>query len=144
MWFNPIIEWLLRSPFHSFVSKNMMLITYIGRKSGKKYTTPVNYLNMVQDGDQFLATTSIRERTWWRNLRDRKPFTVRLQGKDYSAASDVIEDEQGVIENLAAYFQQWPDGAKYFEVGIDSEGQPKIEDLSRVAKTRVFIKTYLS
>ena len=144
MWFNPIIEWLLRSPFHSFVSKNMMLVTYTGRKSGKKYSTPVNYINMIQAGDHFMATTSLRDRTWWRNLRGGVPFVARLRGKDYSATSEVIEDDQGVIENLVDYFQQWPEGAKYFEVGIDSKGQPDLEDLSTAAKTRVFIKTFLS
>ena len=67
MWFNPIIQWLLRSPLHLMVSKNMMLMTYTGRKSGKIYTTPMNYLAI---GEAFY-TISTRERRWWRNLRGR-------------------------------------------------------------------------
>jgi deazaflavin-dependent oxidoreductase (nitroreductase family) len=144
MWFNPIIQWLLRSPFHGFVSKNMMLITYTGRKSGKKFTTPVNYLHMTQGQDKFLATTSLRERTWWRNLRGSAPVALRLQGKDLPAAAEVIEDDQGVAENLGAYLRQAPGLAKYFNVRLESTGQLKAEDLANAAKTRVFIKARLA
>ena len=144
MWFNPIIQWLLRSPFHGFVSKNMMLITYTGRKSGRKYTTPVNYLRMTQGPDKFLATTSSRDRVWWRSLRGGAPVTIRLQGKDFPATAEVIEDDQGVAENLAAYLRQWPVIAKYFDVQLDAEGQPRSEDLTNSARTRVFIKTRLA
>jgi deazaflavin-dependent oxidoreductase (nitroreductase family) len=143
MWFNPIIQWLLRSPFHSFVSKNMMLISYTGRKSKKEYTTPVNYLRMVQGEDQFLATTSLRERRWWRNLRGGAPVTVRIQGEDHPATAEVIEDDPGVAENLCGYLRLCPDLAKYFNVRLEGSGQPTDEDIANAASTRVFIKTHL-
>jgi hypothetical protein len=41
MWYNPIMRGLLNSPMHFFASKNMMLMTYKGRKSGKTYTLRV-------------------------------------------------------------------------------------------------------
>jgi hypothetical protein len=74
MWFNPIMSWMLRSPLHSIVSKNMMLMTYTGRKSGKSYTTPMNYLEM----NGGLYTNSYRDRAWWRNLRGGAEVTLRL------------------------------------------------------------------
>ena len=46
--FNPFMVWLLRSPLHKLASKNTLLITFTGRKSGKKYTTPVNYASDKQ------------------------------------------------------------------------------------------------
>lgn len=46
--YNPLMKWVLRSPLHGMVSKNFMLITFTGRRSGKVYTTPVNY---VREGD---------------------------------------------------------------------------------------------
>ena len=42
--FNPLMIWLLHSPLHKIASKNTLLITFIGRKISKKYTTPVNYI----------------------------------------------------------------------------------------------------
>lgn len=96
MWFNPLMGCLLRSPFHGIVSKQMMLITYTGRKSGKTYTTPVNY---VRAGDMFL-TLSYQQRTWWRNLRGGAPVILRVQGQDYKALAEVCEPVEVVAENL--------------------------------------------
>ena len=40
---NVILPLILRSPFHGILSKNMMLLSFKGRKSGKVYTFPVGY-----------------------------------------------------------------------------------------------------
>ena len=48
---NPFMKWLLKSPLHGLVSSHYMLITVKGRKSGKLYTTPVEY---GHDGDALL------------------------------------------------------------------------------------------
>lgn len=45
---------LLRSPLHGVLRDSVLLITFRGRKSGKAYTTPVNYLH---EGDTILLTT---------------------------------------------------------------------------------------
>ncbi len=82
---NSFVKLMLRSPLHGMIDNGVMLITVTGRKSGKPITTPVNYLPL---GDS-LAIVSLRERTWWRNLRrrtspseDGAAVTVRLKGKD--------------------------------------------------------------
>ncbi|MBN1146119.1 MAG: nitroreductase family deazaflavin-dependent oxidoreductase [Anaerolineales bacterium] len=144
MWYNSIIAWLLRSPLHRFVSKNMMLISYTGRKSGKSYTTPVNYLRMTDERGEFLATTSQKERLWWRNLRGGAAVRVRLQGQERPASAEAIEDETKVAENMLAYFQHAPQLARYFGIGLDESGQPLSEDVLGSARDRVFIKTRLT
>lgn len=63
--YNPVVAWILRSPLHGVMSRSTMLLNYTGRKSGRTYTTPVNY---VRDGDGLLCVGA-REHTWWRNLR---------------------------------------------------------------------------
>jgi hypothetical protein len=62
---NHFMKLILRSPLHSLVSENAMIITSTGRKSGKIYTTPVNY---VRDAGA-LIILSQDDRTWWKNLR---------------------------------------------------------------------------
>ncbi len=37
-------EGTTRSPLHFLVSKSIMLITFTGRKTGNRYTTPISYL----------------------------------------------------------------------------------------------------
>jgi len=36
MWYNTLMSWLLRSPFHGLLSKSTLLVTVTGRKSGRQ------------------------------------------------------------------------------------------------------------
>jgi deazaflavin-dependent oxidoreductase (nitroreductase family) len=136
MWYNSIIKGLLKSPFHFFVSRNMMLITYTGRKSGEQHTTPVNYFPAQDEQGEYLATTSLAERIWWRNLRGSAPVTVRLKGRDWQASAQVIEDEQGVAEGMYQFLSQSPGVARYFQVALDENGQPDRLILRRTSTGR--------
>ena len=139
MWYNPIMMWLLRSPLHSLLSGSTMIITYTGRKSGKTFSTPVNY---VRDGDALWAV-SYRHRTWWRSLND-SPVTLRVQGKDVTGVAKAITDEREVADSLMAYLRKAPQIAQYLGVGLDASGQPKAEDVAEAAKTRVMVRVQLS
>ncbi len=137
MWFNPIMSWMLRSPLHSIVSKNMMLMTYTGRKSGKSYTTPMNYLEM----NGGLYTNSYRDRAWWRNLRGGAEVTLRLRGEDVPAHAEVIEDQASVSGYLSEYIEAAPQFANYMEVRMDADGNPDAEDIARLAQEMVVVRT---
>ena len=139
MWYNSLMNWLLSSPLHGLLSKSFMLITYTGRKSGQVYTTPVNY---VRDGSA-LTVVSFRQRTWWKNLRGGAPVTVRVQGQDFKATGDVVEDDDGVAATLAAHLQNAPQYAKYLQVKINPDGQPNRDDVVRAARERVMIRVRL-
>jgi hypothetical protein len=140
MWYNPLFTLILRSPLHSLLSGNMLVITYTGRKSGKVYRTPVNY---VRDGNRRL-TTSYRSRTWWRNFRGGAPVSLCLQGREVPASGQAFEDEAAVAEALLAYLKLQPGLAKYFKIGLDAGGQPDRNDVARVARERVMIQFQLS
>jgi deazaflavin-dependent oxidoreductase (nitroreductase family) len=127
---------VLRSPLHVLLSRSVVLLTVKGRKSGKAYTIPVNYL---RQGD-LLTIVSLRSRTWWRNLRGGSPVTLHLQGQDVEGWGTVIEDDYGVAEGLKTRIQQAPQYAKYFNVTLDSTGQPRSEDINLAAKIRVVIQ----
>ena len=139
MWYNPLMMWLLRSPLHTTLSGNTMIITYTGRKSGKVFSTPVNY---VRDGD-VLWTVSLRQRTWWRSLHD-SPVTLRVRGKDVTGVANAITDQQQVTDCLMVYLRKAPQIAQYIGVGLDASGQPRIEDVAEAAKTRVMVRIQLS
>ena len=51
-WLNCVMKFVLRSPLHGVVSKKIMLLTFTGRKSGKRYTIPVSY---TQKGDALIG-----------------------------------------------------------------------------------------
>jgi F420H(2)-dependent quinone reductase len=126
---------LLRSPLHKIASKNTLLITFTGCKSGRRYTTPVNY---VLDGN-VIFITSLRSRFWWRNLRGGAAISIRLKGQDMETYGDVIEDDESVTRQLIAYLQKVPQYARYFKVNLDPDGNPNPEDVAQAAKERVMI-----
>ena len=96
---NGIMTVLLRSPLDGLVSRRVVLITVSGRRSGRLYTTPVNY---VRDGD-IITVISRRNRTWWRNLRGGAQVTVRVRGKDLKGVAEVVvDDKEAVAKALLA------------------------------------------
>jgi hypothetical protein len=130
---NVFMGGILRSPLHVLLSRNTLLITFKGRRSGKQYTTPVNYA-LVGD---LIYVTSMKDRTWWRNLRGGAQVTLRLQGKKVSGWGEVIED---VGSSLMTYLRASPNFARYFEVEVDSEGHFVEADVARAARPRVMVK----
>lgn len=88
---NPVLKWLLRSPFHRRVSKEIGLLTFTGRKSGKRFTTPVGYHRM--DGKLIVFTDS----GWWRNLTKGAPATLRVEGREVPVTAEVIKDKDEMI-----------------------------------------------
>jgi deazaflavin-dependent oxidoreductase (nitroreductase family) len=140
MWYNAIIVWLLRSPLHGVMSGNTLVVSYTGRKSGKSYATPVNY---VRQGKVFWVT-SLRQRSWWRNLLDGAAVRLTVQGRDISARGEALTQPEQVAEGLRAYFNAAPQHARYFQVGLDAQGQPLAEDLAREAGKRVVVRFEVS
>ena len=139
MWFNPIIIWLLKSPFHGLLSKSTMLITCTGRKSGKTLQVPVNYL---REGAELL-TTSSKDRTWWRNLRGGAAVQLLLAGKLTPAHCRVCETGDEVAALLERIVRLNPAYAKFLDIRLDAQGSCNPDDLLAAAKTRVVVLSVL-
>lgn len=135
MWFNPLVSWLLRSPFHGLVSKGTVLLTVTGLKSGKPISTPTNYL---RDGNT-LWIISWRDRKWWRNLRGGAKMGILLAGKTMEGHGQVSEEEDRVAQDLFEYYQKVPKLAKYVQIGLDSGGKPIMKDCQAAARKMVVV-----
>ena len=94
---NPAVRLLLRSPFHRLFGGALMLITVTGRRSGRRYTTPVQAA--APDPDTLYATTR-RSRTWYRNLREPAPVEVVYRGRRRSGTGRVLAGD-GLIAHSA-------------------------------------------
>ena len=66
--FNRVVVALLDSPLHMILSGSMAVIEYTGRKSGKTYRVPVEY---VRDGDT-LDLSRLGQRQPQRHLRRKR------------------------------------------------------------------------
>ncbi len=86
MWYNPLVNWLLRSPFHRLMDGGTLLLTYIGRKSGRLFTFPISY---AQNG-QSLRLITRQQKTWWKNLRPGAPVTLWLRGEKRTGQAEVL------------------------------------------------------
>ena len=132
------MKFVLRSPLHGMVSKTVLLITFTGRKSGKPYTTPVDY---SQEGDQ---VTIFTHADWWKNLRDGAPVRVRIRGRELEGiAEPVAEDKGAVAAGLAAHLRKVPSDARYYGVTFDDQGNPRAEEVEKAAQTAVMIRIRL-
>lgn len=134
--FNKVI---LNTPLHGITSKNTILITFRGRKSGLEYTVPVNY---TQLGDT-LRVTSLAGRKWWQNLSKNPDVIVTLRGKKFQGTAEVFKKREFVAHELENFLKPVPQMARYFKVKIDQEGKLNGEDLFNAAESRVLIKIHL-
>jgi hypothetical protein len=77
---------ILGLPFPTPLSRQLMLLSFTGRKTGKAYRQPVSY---VPDGDTLLTPGGGR---WKLNLREDQPIRIRLRGRDVLARPEFIGD----------------------------------------------------
>ena len=143
MWYNGIMKWLIGSPLHFFVSSNMMLITFTGKRSGKTYTTPVNYFTAEDYNGAYYATTSLAERKWWRNLRGGARVSVRIKGRELKAQAEAFESQEQVAQGIVEFLRKNPKYSKYFDVTVDENGEPDRDQAFKHADGKVLIKTRL-
>ncbi|GAP16994.1 nitroreductase/quinone reductase family protein [Levilinea saccharolytica] len=135
---NHILKFILRSPLHAILSKNFLLITFTGRKSGKSFTTPVSY---SQEGGTLYIFTHA---TWWKNLCPEVPITLRLRGKDVLGLPEAIaDDKKAVTAGLLAHLKRSPYDAPFYGVTLDENKTPRPEEVEAGAQTTVMIRVAL-
>jgi deazaflavin-dependent oxidoreductase (nitroreductase family) len=132
---NSIIKFLINSPFHPLVGRNIAVITVTGCKTGKPIETPVNVVSL---GDT-LIVISLRNRTWWRNLRGGCKAQLRYRGKLITVIGEVIEVQSEVIAGLKDYFVHYPGYAKFFNIKFDSDHTPNPLDLELASRERILV-----
>jgi hypothetical protein len=89
----PVAAMANSRPFGRIVGRNVAVITYTGRRSGRTISTPVSYR---RTGDELQIAANMPEaKSWWRNfVDDGAPLSVRLAGVD-RAGHGVAERDAG-------------------------------------------------
>lgn len=133
---NATMTWLLRSPLSGLVHGQLMLLTVTGRKTGRTYTFPVQY---VRDGDTLWVVTGGHEdKTWWRNLRQQAPVTLLFRRKQTAAVAQAFTHAQRpdlVEAGLRNYQEHYPKIAK--KLGAPPGDEAAFRE---VAATTVIVK----
>jgi deazaflavin-dependent oxidoreductase (nitroreductase family) len=96
---NPVMRLVLKSPLYRLIP-GVMLITVTGRRSGRRYTTPVQYA--LDDGHVYVLTRA--QRSWWRNIRGGAPVELRLRGRTrHGTAEAFLASADGAAPAFAAF-----------------------------------------
>jgi hypothetical protein len=82
--------------FGRIVGRNVAVITYTGRRSGRTISTPVAYR---RKGDELEIAANIPDaKSWWRNFTgDGAPLTVQLNGTERSGHAVAERDADGRV-----------------------------------------------
>ncbi|MEV4240582.1 MULTISPECIES: hypothetical protein [unclassified Nocardia] len=95
--FNSVTLTLTNAPLvGSLMRKSFVEISYVGRRSGKTFSTPVNYR---RSGDSIVIGVALPDRKkWWRNFTDEgAPITLHLEGGDRHGHALAHRDERGRV-----------------------------------------------
>lgn len=137
---NPLISLILRSPLHGLLSEHVLLVSVRGRRTGRRYTTPVGY-ERVNDT---LYVTSQTDRTWWKNLRGGAEVALRLRGDRRDGRAEVIEDDAAVADYVYGFLERHGlDSASRLALEIEGESMPDRETLAAGLDETVVVRIEL-
>jgi hypothetical protein len=87
---NPILGALLRTPLAGPLGKQLMVLNFTGRKSGRQFSIPVSA--HVIDGDLYALAGAV----WKNNFRDGAPAQVVYAGKTTAMRGELVRDRAAV------------------------------------------------
>lgn len=120
-WMNSAMRTMLGLPgLRRLLGRSFAVITVTGAKSGRRYTTPVQYMRL--DGDYVVL--SQKHRVWWRNLRTRPEVTLKIGGETVTGHARIPEGDDA-HQVLARCLTANPRVAKFY--GIESTGAGTID-----------------
>ncbi len=111
----PLVAAILRSPLHPLLSFGLMLISFEGRKTGRRYTFPVGY---QQNGETITVLASrARRKSWWRNFREPAPVEVLVRGRRLTGEGRVLAGDSAEFRDaVEATFRRLPRLAGQFGI----------------------------
>ena len=72
-----------------------MLLSYTGRRSGRRHTIPVIYVE--DDGELLVFVGDAGRKVWWRNVREQAPVELRLRGRTVAGRAEVVPDDEKLV-----------------------------------------------
>ena len=141
---NPFVHLILSSPLNGWMSSSLLLITYQGRKSGKKFTIPVQYVQ--SDNYLYILPGAADQKIWWRNLRGGAPVEVTLRGNHLQAFAEVLtcDEDSGIIEEaLKLFLGRFPAATRLHSIKLHANGTMDEEDLRRASTSVVLVRVHI-
>jgi len=128
---NPLMAAVLRSPLHTRISGMLGLITFTGRHSGKRFTTPIGYQREGQ------TVWILVHRPWWKNMHGGAPVSLRLAGHDLDGWATATDDPAAIIRHVrhsAARMGGWKNARRMGLAEIDPTREPTDAEIAYAAR----------
>ncbi len=135
---NPLLRPLLRGPAGHQLGRQLALIRYRGRRTGRLYELPVQY---TRNGDRVWILPAAPERkTWWRNLRGGAAVELVLAGRHHCGHATVTgPGEPGFTEGLTAYLRAHPTARRTLGAPRHPSPSPVGPGLPQVSDSTVLV-----
>jgi hypothetical protein len=139
---NPAMRALLRSPLHGVASRNLGLLCYEGRRSGRRFETPLSY---VREGSTIRFLSS-RETRWWTNFRaGPTPVEVEIGRKRLAGVARLIEHDSEALRNgVRGFLTALPRDAMVYGIKLDSDRRPRESDLAKDGDHVILVEVQLA
>jgi deazaflavin-dependent oxidoreductase (nitroreductase family) len=102
---NPLLRFVLSSRLQTPLSRSLLVLSYIGRRSGRRRATPVQYARFGHDLALVAARAS--HKSWWRNFRDPAPVTITLSGRRERGVAELLRGHERNA-GLSAFRARYP------------------------------------
>ena len=112
---------LLGLPFATPLSGRLMLVSYTGRKTGRRYRQPVSYVRPGGTHGDVLLTPGGGNWKW--NLQGGQPVRLRLRGRDVLAKPELVADPDQVEQLLGVMTATNPTVAAFVGVPKRPDGR---------------------
>ena len=139
LWFliNPIVAFLARSPLHFLISRQVLVIQFKGRKSGKQYLVPVSY----HEHESSYTCVTLRSNIWWRNLKEVSHTKIWLKGTLKNAQIDLEFNNDQIVEStLRDLVTNNRVDAYFAKIKLNKDGSPDSDDLIQAGKIHTVLK----
>lgn len=108
---NPALKLALKTPIGGVVG-DFMLVGFTGRKSGKRYATPVSAHRL--DGDLYV----VLEAPWKYNFRGGADAQVSYRGRTRTMRGELIEEPTAVADLVHRIAQSYPPKKAQRQMGM--------------------------
>lgn len=139
---NGVVDFVLRSRFHWILSRGLALITVTGRRTGRRYTIPVGYLETADA--VVVLVGDAPSKTWWRNYREAGPIEVRLRGVMRRGRAVVVPpDDEQFRRTAEESFRRARIIPRLFGIAFDPSRGLAVEDAERLAQRVAIVRITL-
>jgi hypothetical protein len=137
---NTLMETILHLPvINRAISGMILVIKFIGRKSGKRYSTPVGY---HREGDTVTILTK-RFRKWWHNFEDPAHVELRIAGQNRTGEATALTDVETIVPIIAETVRRQPREAEIYGIEMNDDGTPNMDSVRETAPKVVVIRVKL-